>query len=276
VFLKGCPLRCWWCHNPESQGREPFVHYQADRCLGCGSCVEACARDALALTPEGIARDPVRCTGGATCAEACPAEARRLIGRRMGVDALLDEVERDRLYYETSGGGVTFSGGEPLHQWRFLLAALERCGRRDLHRVVDTTGFASQEVLMRAAAETDLFLYDLKVMDPAVHRRVTGVPLAPIVENLERLLRAGARVRVRIPLVPGITTDASIEATAAFLAGVPAVEGVDLLPFHRSAEDKHRKFGVPWQLEAAAIPEDRVAGWRERLAEHGLNAKVGG
>jgi pyruvate formate lyase activating enzyme len=195
----------------------------------------------------------------------------------MELDDLLAQIERDRPYYEESGGGVTFSGGEPLQQWRFLLELLTACGARGLHRAVDTTGFAASGVLRRVARETDLFLFDLKVMDPEVHRRVTGVPLQPILDNLVLLLSIGARVRIRIPLIPGVTSDESILRTADFLESLPPVEGVSLLPFHKSARDKHRKFGIPWLLESdEEIPEERVATWAERLASRGLRVTVGG
>jgi len=277
VFFKGCPLSCWWCHNPESRGREPFVHYEADHCLGCGECVTACPEGALAFGEEGIVTDPALCQVCGVCADTCPAEARRLIGREVELEELLAHLERDRPYYEESGGGVTFSGGEPLLQWRFLLEALSACGARGLHRAVDTTGFAAPGVLRRVARETDLFLYDLKVMDPVVHRRVTGVPLQPILDNLALLLSLGARVRIRIPLIPGVTSDESIDRTAELLRSLPPVEGVSLLPFHRSARDKHRKFDFPWLLESdEELPEARVAAWKVRLEARGLSVTVGG
>lgn len=277
VFFKGCPLSCWWCHNPESRGRDPFVHHDRSRCLVCGECVAACPSGALSLTDQGVTTDAALCHDEGVCAAVCPAEARRRIGRRLTAAEVMSQLERDRLYYEESGGGVTFSGGEPLQQWRFLAELLEACGERDLHRAVDTTGFAAPKVLMRIAEHTDLFLYDLKVMDPELHRRVTGVALAPIVENLGRLLRAGSRVRIRIPLIPGVTTDESIDRTGSLLASLPAVEGVGLLPFHRSAKDKHRKFGMPWLMESdEPIAAERVAGWATRLEGWGLPVAVGG
>lgn len=277
VFFKGCPLSCWWCHNPESRGREPFVHYDPERCLGCETCVLTCPEGALSLTPAGIATDPDRCRLHGLCTEACPAEARRLIGRRVSVDELVADIEKDRLYYEESGGGVTFSGGEPLLQWRFLLEVLETCGRRDIHRAVDTTGVAAPGILLQVARHTDLFLYDIKTMDPALHRRATGVHLRPVLENLGLLLAEGARVRIRVPLIPGVTTDDSIDRTGAFLASLPTLEGVSLLPFHRSARDKHRKFGLPWLLESDdEIPVTQVQEWADRIESRGLRVAIGG
>jgi len=277
VFFKGCPLACWWCHNPESQGRAPFVHYDASRCLGCQECVRACPEGALSLSAGGIVTDRSLCRERGECVAVCPAEARRRVGRRVTVAELLAELESDRLYYDESGGGVTFSGGEPLLQWEFLLEALAACGARDLHRAVDTTGLAAPAVLLRVAAQTDLFLYDIKTMDPELHRRATGVRLRPILDNLERLLGAGAQVRIRIPLIPGVTTDESIAETGAFLATLPRIEGVSLLPFHRSARDKHRKFDMPWLLESDDdIPGERVAAWSALMARHGFRVTIGG
>lgn len=277
VFFKGCPLSCWWCHNPESRGRDPFIHYDRGRCLGCGECVAACPAGALSLTDAGVTTDASRCRGQGECADVCPAEARRRIGRWLTAEEVVRELERDRLYYDESGGGVTFSGGEPLQQWRFLAELLEACGERDLHRAVDTTGFAAPNVLLRIAEHTDLFLYDLKVMDAELHHRTTGVALGPILENLGRLLQAGSRVRIRIPLIPGITTDESIDRTGSLLASLPPVEGVSLLPFHRSARDKHRKFGMPWLMESdEPFPTEQVTGWATRLERQGLQVAVGG
>jgi pyruvate formate lyase activating enzyme len=277
VFFKGCPLTCPWCHNPESRGRQPFVYYDRDRCLGCEACVRACPEDALSRNGSGIVTDAARCKTHAACADACPAEARRLVGRRVTVDELLGEIERDRTFYEQSGGGVTFSGGEPLLQWKFLVDVLAACGKRGMHRAVDTTGYCEPEVLDRVAAETDLFLYDIKLMDPAQHRQLTGVPLEPILDNLSRLLARGAKVRIRVPLVPGVTSDESIARTAALLASLPEVDGVNLLPYHRPAKDKHRKFGMPWLLASDDdIPQDRVDAWAGRMADRGLRVTVGG
>jgi pyruvate formate lyase activating enzyme len=277
VFFKGCPLTCPWCHNPESRGRQPFIYHDQDRCLGCEACVRACPEAALSQTESGIRTDETRCTTRADCVEVCPSEARRLVGRRVTVAELLGEIEQDRAFYDVSGGGVTFSGGEPLLQWKFLVDVLEACGKRGMHRAVDTSGYCEPRVLRRVARETDLFLYDLKLMDPVLHEHLTGVPLEPILDNLSRLLEVGAEVRIRVPLIPGVTSDDSIRRTAALLTSLPEVDGVNLLPFHTSARDKHRKFGMPWLLAADdGIPRERIDAWAAHLAGRGLKVAVGG
>jgi pyruvate formate lyase activating enzyme len=277
VFFKGCPLTCWWCHNPESRGVEPFVHYSPERCVGTGACVSACPEGTLTLTPEGLLRDADLCCGHGACVDACPTEALRWVGQRYTVPWLMRELEKDRLFYEESGGGITFSGGEPLFQWEFLVDALDACGERGLHRAVDTTGSTAPDVLAEVARRTDLFLYDLKTLDPELHKRTTGVLLEPVLENLRWLVESGARVRVRFPLVPGINDGANIDALGEFLSGLTGVEAVDLLPFHASARDKHRKFHMPWHLgEVEAHSPEEVDAISSRLEEYGLTVKVGG
>ena len=277
VFLKGCPLGCWWCHNPESQGRAPFVHYDAARCIRCAACVEACPHGALAIGAMGVHRDRALCQDEGACVAACPAEAQRVVGEWYTPSQLLEEIEKDQLFFDESGGGATFSGGEPLLQWEFLLEVLEGCGAWGIHRTVDTTGFTSTEVLLRVAQRTDLFLYDIKTMNPILHREVTGVSLAPILQNLDVLLHSKARVRIRIPLVPGVTDGDGLESIAAWLSSRPDPEGIDLLPYHSAAEGKHRRFGLPWRMaDASSIPAERVEELAARIEHHGYQVTIGG
>ncbi|MGD2115514.1 MAG: glycyl-radical enzyme activating protein, partial [Acidobacteriota bacterium] len=265
VFLKGCPLRCVWCHNPESIRAEPELSTLESRCIHCSQCVEACPTGRLAaletLSPGGAAAGNGRpllrlvpelvpgCTLCGTCAEVCPAEARQIVGRSMTVDELLAEVLRDRLFFDDSGGGVTFSGGEPLAQPDFLAAALEACRAEGVRTAVDTSGFCRREDLLRIAPWTDLFLFDLKHMDGERHRELTGVSNRRILENLAALAELpappeGSRgaIRIRVPVIPGLNDDrANLEATARFAASLPGVRRVDLLPYHAHGLHKRER-----------------------------------
>jgi pyruvate formate lyase activating enzyme len=237
VFLKGCPLACAWCHNPESQSAGPEVLLTAARCLSCGTCATVCPHGA---PPPG----PPPCTACGACVEACPAGARQLAGREATVDDVMREVLRDRLFYDGSGGGATFSGGEPLAQPEFLAALLDACRAEGVHTAVDTCGFAPRERLLALVPRADLFLFDVKLVDDARHRALTGVPAAPILANLRALAAAGAAVWIRVPVVPGLTDDeADLAAAADLVARLPGSHRVSLLPYHRTGEGKARRLG---------------------------------
>ena len=278
VHLQGCPLSCWWCHNPEGQRMTSSVHYDDARCVGCETCVETCPEHALELTPHGVVTDVELCRSCGECAEACPSLARQQVGRSMSSAEVLAELEKDTLFHDESGGGVTFSGGEPLAQPEFLYELLRGAGERGMHRAVDTSGLAREEILMRIASETDLFLFDLKVIDPIRHRKTTGVSNQPILENLRKLAAAGHVIRVRVPVIPKVSDDdENIDRAGELLCTVPGIEEVDLLPFHTSARDKHRKFELPWRMnDAGEIPRERMEELADRLERFGLRAKIGG
>ncbi|MBN1259792.1 MAG: glycyl-radical enzyme activating protein [Anaerolineae bacterium] len=262
VFLKGCPLRCVWCHNPESQLRDPQVMVRTSRCVGCGACVEVCPHGAV--TRDSVTRDVVtqdvffdatRCAACGACVAVCYAGAREWVGREMAVATVLADVLRDRPFYETSGGGVTFSGGEPLGQPAFLLALLQACRAAGVHTALDTCGYADWEVIDRIRPFVDLFLYDLKTLDDRQHRAWTGVSNALILENLRRLAGLGHRIWIRAPIVPGCNdSDAEMQQLAAFAAALPGVERLELLPYHGMARDKYRRLGLPYRLADLAEP----------------------
>lgn len=278
VFLKGCPLACTWCHNPESQPVGPAGLHRRDRCIGCGECLAVCPEQCLSRGADGIVTDASRCVHCGACCGACPAEARELVGRPMSVAGVLDEILKDETFYDESGGGVTFSGGEPLAQGEFLVALLWACGHSDIHRAVDTSGLADPELLARVAEHTDLFLYDLKIMDGAEHRRHTGVENGLILRNLQMLSKLGARLRIRIPLIPGINMDArNLDAAGGFIAALPTRCPVDLLPYHDWAKGKYSKFNLPFLPGTIAPPrEAEVEGAAQRLRRFGLEVGIGG
>lgn len=278
VFLKGCPLHCGWCHNPESQRPDPQLLVREHRCLHCGACIAACPHGALRWQDDRVATDPVLCQLCGACADACPAEAREVVGRRMGVSEVLREIERDRPFFDASGGGMTVSGGEPLAQPDFTRALLTACREHELHTVLDTSGHAPTEVAMEVAGLADLVLFDLKHPDDDRHREGTGVGNALILHNLRRLLAAGVDVLVRIPLVPGYNDRAiDLERAAALVASLEPVPPVELLPFHPAAEEKHRRFGLSYR-HAGARTQERAAldAFREHFSQAGVTAIVGG
>lgn len=278
VFLKGCPMTCAWCHNPEGLEASPEVVYGAEGCLGCGACVARCAQRALTLTPQGVAGDDALCILCGHCAEVCPAQARELVGQRLPVSQVVDEVLKDLLFYDESGGGVTFSGGEPLQQPDYLQALLEACGRHEVHRCVDTSGQASWDTFARIAPHTELFLYDLKHMDGKAHRRATGVGNARILDNLERLDRLGAAIIVRIPLIPGFNDDvAAVGRAGQFIAALTGVATLHLLPYHGFQACKYTKLGRGYPGRnidpEATRPVTEVA---DQLRDFGLTVEIGG
>ena len=278
VFLKGCALRCAWCHNPESQAAEPQLLYRADRCLACGECVEVCAAGAVALHDDRVITDPARCALCGACTDACPTDARAIVGRRMRVTEVLEAIEHDRLYYDESGGGATFSGGEPLYQPEFIRSLLVSCRERGIRSALDTAGHAPPAIFAEIAHLADVVLFDLKHMDAALHRVGTGVTNDLILDNLRRLAAAGGEVVVRVPLVPGFNDTASnLQRTAAFVAALDPVPLVQLLPFHVAAKEKHRRFGLPYrQRDAETHTETALSTFRSWFERAGVRATIGG
>lgn len=289
VFLKGCPLHCAWCHNPESQDARPEVAKNPQRCLNCGTCRPDCPRGlANRLAARGVVFDPVEdpvedpddCLRCGNCARVCPSGARELIGEPMSAEALMAELIRDEPYYRASGGGVTFSGGEPLAPGNapVVLDCLAACAARGIHTAVDTSGHVERAVLLEASARADLVLYDLKIMDDAEHRRLVGPGVAKIHANLRALAKTDAEVRVRIPLVPGYTdSPANLEAAAAFVAALPRRLPVDLLPYHRLGGDKYRRLGRTYALADVRTPDEaEMAARADLIRAHGLVVSLGG
>ncbi len=278
VFLKGCALRCAWCHNPESQARRPELLAWPGRCIRCGVCVDACPHGALSWNGGGLLTTGEACQVCGACVEACYAEARELVGRETSVAALLAEIERDRPFYDESGGGATFSGGEPLAQPEFLRAALQACRARDLHTALDTCGYAPWKILDRVRPFVDLFLYDLKLLDEARHRRFTGVSNALILSNLRALSAAGHEIVLRLPVIPGVNDDAeAIRRIGAFAAALPHSHPIDLLPYHRAAADKYERLGRTYQLGEIRPPTpEKMTEMAGYLSRQGLQVQIGG
>jgi pyruvate formate lyase activating enzyme len=256
VFMKGCPLRCKWCHNPEGLSAEPELVWYDMRCIGARECLTVCPDDALELTPEGMRLDRERCTMCGLCPQACPAGALEVIGREWTAEALYDEVAKDKAFYETSGGGVTVSGGEPVMQAEFVEAFLRLCREGAIDTALDTCGHADWGVYQRLLPFVDLVLYDLKLMDRERHREATGVYPDRILENAKRISQQGIPMWVRTPVVPGYTDDEdNIARLAAYIRDeLSTVERWDLLAYTNLGQPKYRRLDRPYPLEGAQLP----------------------
>jgi len=278
VFLKGCPLSCWWCHNPESQasGAEPV--FREGRCIACGACVGACPEGAISLTETGSVAGPGICARCGACAAVCFAEARGMAGREATVEDVMAEVERDAAFYEQSGGGVTFSGGEPLMQIEFLEALLRASREKNIRTALDTCGYAPWESIDRIRGMVDLFLYDIKIVDDARHRELTGVSNEPIIENLRALSRHGHNIRLRIPVIPGIHDDEkSLKEIGALASSLPTLIGIDIIPYNRLGAEKYARLGRPFRMpDAPALSAERIAALSGILSSFGLHVNIGG
>jgi pyruvate formate lyase activating enzyme len=278
VFLKGCPLSCWWCHNPESQAPTVEMFFRENRCIRCGACLEACPQDAIAWNGQGPITDQEKCERCGTCAAACYAEARESIGREMTVAQVMEQVERDVAFYDESRGGVTLSGGEPLLQWDFSLALLRACKDMEIHTALDTCGFARWEIMDRIREYVDFFLYDLKLIDGEKHRQFTGVSNELILRNLQALSQRGHNIVVRVPVIPGVNDDdESIRQIGAFAARLPHLASIDLLPYHHIGMDKYTRLNKTYKLTDARPPTDeRMAEITHILQRFGLRVTRGG
>jgi pyruvate formate lyase activating enzyme len=255
VFMKGCGLRCAWCHNPEGLRAERDLMWYDVRCIAARECLAVCPHDALSLTAQGMEIDRARCDLCGKCSHACPAAAIEVIGRTWSTDELLAEILKDAVFYETSGGGVTFSGGEPVLQAEFLAELLPQCKEAGLHVALDTCGAVPWRQYERVLPYVNLVLLDLKILDGERHRQATGVDNGTILENARRLSGSGMPLWVRTPIIPGYTDDHdNIAGTGAFIRSeLPTVERWDLLAYTNLGRPKYHRLGLPYVLEEAPL-----------------------
>jgi pyruvate formate lyase activating enzyme len=276
VFLLGCPLRCSWCQNPESQGREPRIFYNPARCRACRTCEATCPTGAISFAGSVRQRVAARCSKCGRCAKVCPQRALALIGRQMTASDVWQAVRRDGSFYANSGGGVTLSGGEPLAQPMFAGAILELCHTHGVHTALDTTAYAPWAALRGLLPYVDTVLLDLKSLDPARHRQLTNVDNRLILANAGRLASSGVELVVRVPIIPGQTDDeAGLQALPIFLAGLPGAGRVELLPYNRMAESKYASLGLRYGLQGLAAPSaERMAAIKDLVSLSGWPVAV--
>lgn len=279
VFFKGCPLRCAWCANPESQSPAPQFAFWPERCIGCGGCIQSCPVGALSVRDGRIARELSVCTHCAACVEQCPAEAMQLFGKTMRLAEVMEEILRDEAFYRTSGGGVTFSGGEALLHADFVSELARQCRGRGIHTCMETSGYAAWKQFAKLLPYIDCFLYDIKQTNAALHRQYTGRDNAQILKNLEQLAQSGASVTVRLPVIPGCNDQMeNFQSIVQFLRErAPAIRQVDLLPYHRLGRGKYDRLQIPYTLDQLEPPPASVMQQYKRFFEEaGFQVRVGG
>ncbi len=279
IFMKGCPLRCKWCHNPESQSPKVQKLYTGSKCIGAKDCIEICPVNALSLTQEGVVTDSEKCTLCGLCADACPTKAIEMSGKLYSVDELMGIVEKERVHIDQSGGGVTFSGGEPTMHPDFLIKMLDACGQKGLHRAVDTCGFVNEKILLEIAKRTELFLFDLKLMDSEKHKKWTGVDNKIILKNMRLLAENGANINIRIPFIKNVNTDeGEVKKMAGFVSSLPGKKPViNILPYHNIATGKYQKLELEYDEQEMAEPSDEeITKATEIFNAYGLEVEIGG
>ena len=275
VFFKGCPLECRWCHNPEGRSYRPELIFHPVRCILCDDCLEACPNGAIRRENDSISINRMLCKSSGECTLVCTSEALQIVGREMTVRQIMTEIESDSVFYEQSGGGATFTGGEPLAQPGFLQELLSACRTSGVHTTVDTSGFSPWRVLDKIRPLVDLFLYDLKLMEDERHRHWTGVSNKTILSNLQQLTNAGQKIMIRIPLIPGINDDdINLKQIGAFLSALRNIPQVELLPYHNIAEAKYAGLGMSYDLGKIRPPsQDQMQAHIALMAGYGLQVQ---
>lgn len=280
-FIKGCPLSCIWCHNPEGISIRAEKLYTRKKCIGCQICINACPQHALKLSTEGIATEKELCIRCGICTEVCPSMAMEISGKEYTADSIMKEIEKEIVFMDQSEGGVTFCGGEPLLHPELLSELLHRCGEQGIHRTVDTSLYARPEIVKTIMLHTELFLVDLKHMDTELHQRYCGVPNELILSNLKMIAEAGKDFFIRIPLIEGINADEeNILRCAEFLSCLPwKRKRVNLLLYHDIGKNKHEKLGSVYNPGNVTMSTPSVETQQRCISlfkQYGIDAVIGG
>lgn len=258
VFFKGCPLHCPWCANPESQSYEKEIMEFPRKCIGCGACVQICSQSAISVIDNRIKINRTLCRRCFRCTDICYAESKKVVGRDMDVDALYEEIIKDYSFYQQYGGGVTFSGGEPLTHSVYLTEILRKCKENGINTVVETCGYGNFELFKPALAYIDKLFIDIKIMDDSAHKSLTGVSNQVILENIKKISASGVPITIRTPVVPTCNDSAeNICAIASWIKELPSVQDYELLPYHNLGLSKYAALGRPYSLNHIAPPDDQ-------------------
>ena len=271
VFFKGCPLSCLWCQNPEGISSDPDLFRHESRCIVCRACLRACPEKAISFNEEGLTVDRDKCSLCRACVDACPSGALEAAGREVTAAGLTEEILKDRVIFEESGGGVTVSGGEPLLQPAFLAAFLKSLKELDINTAVETCGYAPWPILEKVSAWTDLFLYDLKLISSDKSLEYTGADSRPALENLRKLAGTGCPLRIRMPLIPTVNDDPeSLRQAAAFLKEC-GISELELIPYHNLGSAKYAGLGLTYTLHHLVKPSTgQLAAVQKALKKYGI------
>jgi pyruvate formate lyase activating enzyme len=281
VFVNGCPLRCLWCQNPESQSKTPRLFFSREKCTGCGQCLAACPQEAIRIVDKVSQTDRSLCKGCGQCTLICPNEARNIMGKEMTAKEVFKDVISDEVFYKNSGGGVTISGGEPLSQPEFVTEILKLCKNAGLHTVVDTSGYADWDTFKQVLAFTDMVLYDFKHMNPEEHRRFTGVSNELILDNARKIIKEFPKITfvARMPVIPGYNdSNGNIVRTALFITEeLGESVKVNILPYHRLGETKYERLELASECVRIKQPSDKhMEELRSKIESFGLSTSIGG
>lgn len=281
IFMKGCPMRCRWCSNPEGQNFFSEMAYFPAKCIGCGACAASCSRNAIRMENGEPVTDWGVCDNCGVCVEECYAGARRLFGYPVTVEELFCEIKKDVVFFKNSGGGVTVGGGEASGQPEFVREFLKKCKNENIHTAIETCGYCSWDNLRRIAEYTDFVFYDIKHMDSQTHKQLTGFSNKRILQNLIKLSREDVELLVRIPIIPKHNDDEdNIKATAEFIVkelDLSRLKRIELLPYHKLGAFKYQRLGRTYDLRDLEPPsEDEMRALKKIVESHGLNCQIGG